>query len=190
MPEAARCLPDQGGAVPVNHPRAWPLQTTFCERAWTPKESGAAADCFFLLPAHASFSCEGEGTTNIIGAHGAALASANLSPTADALPCPKAGSADQCTYHNTDGDKWVNLALSSGDEEHNSYACTYSGHQVCAYGVTNGTKDASSCSFMLPQGETLECGMSAGSMQISSASAYSFKNRVTHSSPMMMQVQF
>eukprot|EP01065_Artemidia_motanka_P047908 TRINITY_DN75_c0_g1_i1.p1 TRINITY_DN75_c0_g1~~TRINITY_DN75_c0_g1_i1.p1 ORF type:complete len:781 (+),score=268.95 TRINITY_DN75_c0_g1_i1:86-2428(+) len=145
---------------------------TYCSRSWQAEASGSAGDCFFLLGAGRSFSCSGQGTVNVLGAHAAPMTSSVLasSPSqADKLPCSGSGG---CKYSNSGKDAWVQMAFSASSNA--TLSCKYGSMEVCNWGV-NGAGGGGSCGFILPTSAELSC---QGDAKITSAAALRFSEAV------------
>eukprot|EP01065_Artemidia_motanka_P047909 TRINITY_DN75_c0_g1_i2.p1 TRINITY_DN75_c0_g1~~TRINITY_DN75_c0_g1_i2.p1 ORF type:complete len:760 (+),score=179.49 TRINITY_DN75_c0_g1_i2:91-2370(+) len=149
---------------------------TYCSRSWSAEASGSAGDCFFVLGAGRSFSCSGQGTVHVIGAHASKMSSAAVasSPSqAETLPCT--GSSG-CSYKNSGKDAWVGLEFSA--DTNSSLSCKYGSLEVCSWG-TNSAGGGGSCNFILPASATLRC---QGNVKVTSAAALRFADAVLDAS--------
>eukprot|EP01064_Diplonema_japonicum_P037856 TRINITY_DN8_c0_g1_i10.p1 TRINITY_DN8_c0_g1~~TRINITY_DN8_c0_g1_i10.p1 ORF type:complete len:778 (+),score=266.13 TRINITY_DN8_c0_g1_i10:57-2390(+) len=144
----------------------------YCNRKWSSSDSGSAGDCFFVLPAGASFDCTVQGTVNFIGAHAAQMSASLVSKTATDVPCAGAS----CSYTNSkNSDMWVAQSFEASGSGTNSMSCSYNNVEVCAYSV--GSLGGYSCNYFLPAGATVNCKVDQGSFRmLSSAGASTMRS--------------
>eukprot|EP01065_Artemidia_motanka_P023542 TRINITY_DN2817_c0_g1_i1.p1 TRINITY_DN2817_c0_g1~~TRINITY_DN2817_c0_g1_i1.p1 ORF type:complete len:787 (+),score=161.39 TRINITY_DN2817_c0_g1_i1:52-2361(+) len=146
---------------------------TYCSRSWQAEATGSAGQCWFILGAGRSFTCGGQGTVNVLGAHWAPISGTVIAPSpsqAETIPCT--GSSG-CSYANTGGDAWVGMVFSASTNA--SLSCTYgSGVRVCDWGV-NGAGGGGSCNFLLPASATLSC---QGNAQVTAAALLRFSRNL------------
>jgi hypothetical protein len=139
---------------------------TYCARAWTQPESGAAGSCFFLLPAGHSYKCSGAGNVDVIDASYAPLRSA-LAPAAQKLACPSASLAAgaSCEQPALAADAYVYLSFAGAAAAGGAFTCSAAGATVCAFSTAlTGVSDASSCAFLLAANTPLSCSATLGAI--------------------------
>jgi hypothetical protein len=172
-----------------------------CRRTWLAHETGSSGSCWFMLAAGQSYSCEVTGTVNFIGSN-SALLSSKLLVEADPAPIPSlhgalaAGASATHTAGATD--EWLALSWSLGHggplAPLHSLSCTYSDVQVCSWSANttdigqgggsspgNSTAQAlraSSCGFLLPAGEKLECTIADGGVAFGSATTHPLRRSI------------
>ena len=148
-------------------------EMVYCERGWMAEASGSAGDCFFMLGSGRSFSCSGNGTVNLIGAHAAATTAKSIASGEGGkqLGC-KGGAAEKCAYQNGAADLWVSMALTS--QTNATAACRYEGMEVCSWRV-NSAGGSTSCNFLLPSKASLTC---TGTAKVTASAGLAFAESV------------
>eukprot|EP01062_Namystynia_karyoxenos_P021880 TRINITY_DN1834_c0_g1_i4.p1 TRINITY_DN1834_c0_g1~~TRINITY_DN1834_c0_g1_i4.p1 ORF type:complete len:779 (+),score=183.03 TRINITY_DN1834_c0_g1_i4:80-2416(+) len=149
---------------------------TYCARSWQAEASGSAGDCWFVLGAGRSFSCSGQGTVNVLGAHAMPMTVAAVSSSAQGASLGCSGKeAGKCSYTNGAHDAWVGLAFSAPSNA--TLSCKHKQMQVCSW-AASGPGGGGSCGFLLPAGAQLHC---QGNAQITAAAALPYATAVADS---------
>jgi hypothetical protein len=153
---------------------------TYCARSWTQPESGSVGSCFFLLPAHESYSCKSSGSLgniNSIDADFTPLANGVLASSAPRrLSCPSGTLSGSCTEPAASTDSWVYIAwVGETPSAVNTFTCSAGGAVICSSSTAaTGGSDVSSCSALVPAGSPLTCTVTAGSVAFRPSFALAF----------------